>query len=63
MEKLAPQLREGWKKIYPVKEENLEKVREVVAQQWEEEYKQRLEKGPPSQQKSKRHGEEQDHEH
>ena len=37
MESLAALLRQGWKSLYPPNKETLEKIREMVAQRWNQE--------------------------
>ena len=62
LEVLAEHLRAGWKQQYPVKEDTLGKIRELVRDQWEAEHAQDKEKErtkDQSQSKDKDHG----HEH
>jgi hypothetical protein len=62
LETLGKYLREGWKKVYPVSEENLKKVNEAVQRQWEQRKQAQAEK-----KRSKRRSKSQDygqgHEH
>jgi hypothetical protein len=44
LETLAEHLRRGWKKLHPVKDELLEKVREAVRKQWDQEQSAKREK-------------------
>jgi len=62
MDQLAPRLRRAWKEQHPAKEEHLKKVHEVVTQQWEEEFKRRLEQRS-DQSQAQEHDEEHGHEY
>jgi hypothetical protein len=53
MELLARYLRQGWKVLYPAREDMLEKVRQVVTEQWNEEQELRH-KGRPEQKTGQR---------
>ena len=64
MDQLAPRLRRAWKEQHPAKEEHLKKVHEVVTQQWEEEFKRRLEqKQEQEESHTQEHDEDQEHDY
>ena len=60
---LAEHLREGWKKLHPVTEDHLKKVRDAIQQEWEKEQAEAHRRQDPSEQKSKSHEHDQEHEH
>jgi hypothetical protein len=62
LETLARHLRAGWKKLYPVSEENLKKVSEAVQRQWDQQQSQ-TQKKSLSKGKSKSRGHDQAHEY
>ena len=62
LEQLAEHLRLGWKKQYPVKEEDLSKVREAMREQWQDEQKEKL-KEEQSKDESQSHDRDHGHEH
>jgi len=60
---LAEHLRKGWKKLHPVEEDHLKKVRDAIQQEWEKEQAEIHRSNDPGQQKSTSHEQEHDHGH